>query len=96
MSTMILVAANPDITGFALGWGKAFIRLSFAGALLSLAVIAYDAFKPRKDDRRDRGADSTSAILTALAAVLEALGKLPAWVAIYLAGFALLWLSGQP
>lgn len=62
-------------------------------ALWSKLVAARSA--PRADPSRATDADSVAKLLEALKGLLEALTKLPAWVAIFLAGLALLWMAGQ-
>lgn len=101
MSMMMLAVADPDISTFALGWGKWFIRLSFLGATIALVapfvVAAIEAIKKKKSGERAFSAiTDASTFLEALKGVLEALSKLPAWIAIYLAGYALLWLAMKP
>lgn len=97
MSMIDMVAADPavsaEVASFALFWGKWFIRLSFAGAVLSLALAGLAAFR---DPKASFTGDKPSDILNALKGVLEALAKLPLWVAIFLAGGALLWMAGYP
>jgi hypothetical protein len=90
-------AVSAELARFALDWGKAFVVLSFVAALVGLVLAAIAAVKAPKDGA-NVVADSAAAaaFLAALKGVLEALVKLPGWVAIFLAGCALLWFAGHP
>ena len=80
---------------FAFKLGRWFVYLALAIAVVeTLAAIALAFMKPSTGPAaRDAGA--AAKLLDALKGVLEALVKLPRWVAIFLAGLALLWIAGE-
>ena len=93
-------AALADFTFY---WGGWFIRVAFFAALAYLligiigqAIAWFKALKDRLKDVEARSLVLDAGSLTALKGVLEALVNLPAWVAIFLAGFALLWMAQDP
>ena len=93
--------ACKDLVTFGLHWGGRFIIASFVfavlGTLLSIIVGAVKAWKGPTDPAKPRSDDTGwTKFLDALKGVLEALAALPAWIAIYLAGIALLWIAGHP
>ena len=95
----LLVAglASPQcITPFAAFWGKAFVLLAFVAAIahivISSIVAIIEAKKARSGERQSVAAEK---FLDSLKGVLEALANLPAWVAIFLAGLALLWIAQE-
>ena len=76
--------------------------LAFVGLALLAAiahVIVYSIVELRKSrasgPKPAIGPSGFDKILESLKGVLEALAKLPHWVAIFLAGLALLWMAGQ-
>jgi hypothetical protein len=87
-----------ELVTFGFNWGRAFMVASFffavVGTLLTLAITLIKAWKP---DQPKLGADpdAWAKFLDSLKGVLEALAALPAWIAIYLAGLALLWIAGH-
>ena len=92
---------NPEfcqnLAEFAFRLGRLFVWLALLAAITH--VIVYSIVELRKS--RTKPAAQTIApvgidkILEALKGVLTALASLPHWVAIFLAGLALLWMAGQ-
>jgi hypothetical protein len=74
--------------------GKVVREVAFFAALVQTAVAAYVDYKKAEDAGEDK--KKGFGILDPLKGVLEALAKLPGWVTIFLAGLALLWISGGP
>ena len=95
-----IAALSPDVVTLcerlaesAFFWGRAFIILSLAAAAVQGLVIVALAVL-RWDGQGDtRSLTDPVKLLDALKGVLQALAALPAWVAIYLAGLALLWIA---
>ena len=83
-----------NIADFAYDWGSWFIIISLFVAVGLAIVEGIVRLRPDKGTTKmSAGADGLSKTLEALKGVLEALAKLPVWVAMFLAGFALLWLA---
>ena len=83
-----------NIAKFAYDWGSAFIIVSlFVAVGLAIVEGIVRLRKPAGDAGIAADADGLTKTLDALKGVLEALAKLPVWVAMFLAGFALLWLA---
>jgi len=80
---------------FAFKLGRWFVYLALVIAVVeTLAAIALAFMKPANGPA-PANADAAAKLLEALKGVLEALVKLPRWVAIFLAGLALLWIAGE-
>jgi hypothetical protein len=89
-----------DLVAFGYKWGGAFIIASFwfavNGTAATNVMAVYKAFKTPSGGGKGSGDPGNWAkFLDALKGVLEALAALPAWIAIYLAGLALLWIAGH-
>jgi hypothetical protein len=80
---------------------KLFLGLALLVALVETGLALWAKVKALRVSRQVSAptaiadADSWARFLEALAKLLETLTKLPAWVAIFLAGLALLWIAGQ-
>jgi hypothetical protein len=92
-----------NYASFALTLAEAFLILAFLVALIETgcalwaklqAARGVPAVVPRAVAAAVPEVDPVK-LLEALKGVLEALKGLPAWVAIFLAGLALLWMAGQ-
>jgi len=92
-----------NFSGFALALAQAFLILALIVALVETAIGLWAKLQAaRKAPDAVKAAEGQEALavdpvklLEALKAVLEALKGLPAWIAIFLAGLALLWMTGQ-
>jgi len=83
-----------NIADFAYDWGSWFIIVSLLVAVGLAVVEGIVRLRPPTGTAKAIGdADGLPKLLEALKGVLEALAKLPVWVAMFLAGFALLWLA---
>ena len=84
---------------FALDWSDWFLwgalAVGAAEIVVTLHLLVWKAKHGDKDEPKPFTGGAAAAFLTALKGVLEALKGLPAWVAIFLAGLALLWMAGQ-
>ena len=100
MSIINLVVADPEVAEVARTWGKNFVILSFGAVVIMVVLDAFAAVAAMRnsDGKTDQklNVDEAPKILEALKGVLEALSKLPKWVAIFLAGYALLVLAVIP
>ena len=82
------------IAGFAYDWGRPFVIAAFFLAIAeTIAVLVIRFIQARKKDSATLIAEGDTKFLEALKGVLVALAGLPAWVTIYLAGLALLWIA---
>ncbi|HET9638677.1 MAG TPA: hypothetical protein VFP12_05685 [Allosphingosinicella sp.] len=109
MNTISNAAAIPpevaawcaNYAGFTLTLAKAFLVLALLVALVETALALWTKLQAvRKAPAVAERSLAESAVdpvklLDALKGVLEALKGLPAWIAIFLAGLALLWIAGQ-
>ncbi|MEA3064234.1 MAG: hypothetical protein QOJ27_669 [Sphingomonadales bacterium] len=90
-----------NYAGFALTLAKGFLILAFLVALVETALALWAKLQAaKKGPQVAQTAMAESAVdpvklLEALKALLETLKGLPAWVAIFLAGLALLWIAGE-
>jgi hypothetical protein len=84
-----------DIVDFTFHWGRWFIIAALVAAAAMAAVEAYAKYAAAKaaQGRSDFDAGTATAFLGALKDLLIALGNLPAWFAIFLAGGALIWFA---
>ena len=74
--------------------GRVFLYLAIAFAVAeTIAALWIKARTPPSGETKTL--TPINAILDALKGVLEALKDLPAWIAMFLAGVALLWMAGQ-
>jgi hypothetical protein len=96
------VAWCGNFAGFALVLAQAFLILALIVALVETAISLWAKLQAAR--KAPVVADTAATeelpgdavkVLEALKAVLEALKGLPAWIAIFLAGLALLWMAGQ-
>lgn len=83
-----------SVAQVALTWGKYFIILAFFAALALIITEMIARLRQPASTRVDALPDKDW--LDALKGVLEAVANLPTWVAIFLAGLALLWLGREP
>ena len=83
-----------NLAEFAFRLGRLFIWVALLAAVAHVIVQSIVALRggETKAPAQLTGIDK---VLEALKGVLEALAKLPHWVAIFLAGLALLWMAGQ-
>lgn len=103
-------AIPPEVTAwctnyaeFALWLAKGFLLLAFAVAIAETALALWAKWKAAQQGPvvvETAAAAALPAVdpvklLEALKALLETLKGLPAWIAIFLAGLALLWMAGQ-
>jgi hypothetical protein len=84
--------------GFVLTLAKVFLILALLVALIETALLLWAKWEARKAPVVAEKALVAAAIdpiglINAVKALLEALKGLPAWIAIFLAGLALLWLA---
>jgi hypothetical protein len=90
-----------NYAGFALTLGEAFLILALLVALVETALALWAKLQAaRKGPEVAQKGIANPAVdpvklLEALKAVLDALKGLPSWIAIFLAGLALLWMAGQ-
>lgn len=84
------ITTECDIASIALAWGHWFIVLAFVAAVVLTVASAIAAFRPPSEKTKVVGDKDW---LDSLKGVLEALAKLPNWVAVLLAGLALLWIA---
>ena len=90
-----IVTRCASVADVALYWGKAFIILAFVAAIaFILADLIARLWPP--ESGKGSGPLPDKSWLDALKGVLEALAGLPGWVAIFLAGFLLLWIARDP
>lgn len=82
-------------TRFTFAWGGWFIILAFIAAIVQTVSAVVSMFQKTDPNADVAEAGSATALLEALKGVLIALASLPAWVAIFLAGLALLWMSSE-
>ena len=83
-------------SGFVFFAAKAFIGLAFFAAIAYVIVYSIVEIRGAKTQTDDPAKlTAWDKVLDSLKGVLEALAKLPHWVAIFLAGLALLWMAGQ-
>ena len=85
-----------DIVDFTFHWGRWFIIVALvAAALMALAeaIAKFRPSKPKEAMEEKRGLVAES--INALKDLLIALGNLPAWFAIFLAGGALIWFASD-
>jgi len=92
--------ACKGLVTFGYNWGRAFIVASFLFAVVGTAagifVALWKAWKGSGGGANlAADPDAWAKFLDALKGVLQALAALPAWIAIYLAGLALLWIAGH-
>ena len=91
--------ACKELVAFGYEWGGWFIVASFWFAVIGTAVTiilgVVKAWQPGGSTRTVPDPGAWAKFLEALKGVLEALAALPAWIAIYLAGLALLWIAGH-
>lgn len=96
-----VVAWCADYGNFALDLAKWFLILALAVALIETALLLWGKIKALLAKPQDAGADKIAdsvdpvTLIKALKDLLETLKGLPAWVAIFLAGLALLWIAGE-
>jgi hypothetical protein len=111
MNTVTATAALPpqvaawcaDYAGFALFLAEAFLVLALVVAVVETGIALWAKFvATRPGPVADRMAANAALppvdpikLIEALKALLETLKGLPAWIAIFLAGLALLWMAGQ-
>jgi hypothetical protein len=90
-----------NYAGFALTLGEAFLILALLVALVETALALWAKLQAaRKGPEAVQKGIANPAVdpvklLEALKAILDALKGLPSWIAIFLAGLALLWMVGQ-
>lgn len=93
-------AACVNYADFALALAKAFLILAFLVALLETGLALWGKLEAaRKGPEVARNGIAAPDVdpvkfLEALKALLEILKGLPAWIALFLAGIALLWFAG--
>lgn len=92
-----------NFAGFALTLAQAFLILALFVALVETAIGLWAKWQAarkapvvvKEGAISPLTAAETVKVLEAVKAILEALKGLPAWIAIFLAGLALLWMAGQ-
>lgn len=103
-ATTALAQWCSDYSEFALGLAKWFLIISLVVAVVETAIALWAKFESaRKSDAAARGVTASAGadpaawakLLEALKGVLETLKGLPAWIAIFLAGLALLWIAAR-
>ena len=107
LASIVLLSPPPaanackDLLTFGYDWGRAFIIASFLFAVIGTAagifLALWKAWKGSGgSEKLSADQEAWAKFLDALKGVLQALAALPAWIAIYLAGLALLWIAGHP
>ncbi|HEY5710653.1 MAG TPA: hypothetical protein VIT38_02060 [Allosphingosinicella sp.] len=92
-----------NYAGFSLAMAKAFLIIALIVALVETVVVLLPKIRAAFEAPAAAKVLTESVVpavdpvklLEALKGVLEALKGLPAWIAIFLAGLALLWMAGQ-
>jgi hypothetical protein len=89
-------ASLPSIcsSDFVFNGAKFFIAVALVAAIAHVIVYSIVELRP-KQEPPPKSLVGFDKVLEGLKGVLEALANLPHWVAIFLAGLALLWMAGQ-